>query len=390
MARTSLGAPTLLALGRSRAPGHVPGVTPRNGTRACDRISHIHDAVDLGPASAHSPVRTAACRSHRRPRWPPILDGQNVHDLGHSGGSTFGDVDAPDPGVRARRPRGRGKHARAPLSRHPGPGSRRGKGPRSAAILAAPVRHAAMVVVDHAGGPRGRGRLLRRRGGRRLVVLAGPRSARGLLRPRLPGRRGSDRRAARSAGPRAEGRPHERGHRPGPRRRVGRAGHPRARPARVRDARRTSRAKCILRTPGNRLPRGHGPRRHLVARARAARRARDGRRGPGRRRRRYPRTHDQHPAPPALGPRPGDLRRGPPAHGRPRRGLHPGGAGARAGQRQALRPELDREHPLPGERHGRRAVPARDLSAALPPRRPGGGSGLDHERVQPRERALLQ
>ena len=85
----------------------------------------------------------------------------------------------------------------------------------------------------------------------------------------------------------------------------------------------------------------------------------------------------QHLPRPALGPRPGDLRRGPVPHRHDRHRLREGHAGQRpalpqdGGDRQALRgPQRPRVHATHGRREGERDRPPRDVPAGVP--RAGG------------------
>ncbi len=112
------------------------------------------------------------------------------------------------------------------------------------------------------------------------------------------------------------------------------------------------------------------------------REARSARREPLRRR-----VH-QPPAPPRLGTRAGNLRRGSHSPRRDGGGSHPGSPAPRDGVREALRAQQHRERAFPRRREGRRRRAARGLSGALPPRRRRGRAFCD-ERLQRGQRAVV-
>ena len=142
--------------------------------------------------------------------------------------------------------------------------------------------------------------------------------------------------------------------------------------------------------PRHRVPAGDRPGGHLGRRADAARRDGDLRRGAGHEQRlagarqarplpgpRLLVAEHQHLPRPALGPRPGDLRRGPVPHRRHRHRVRARHAGQRPAvpedgrHRQALRgPQRTRVAAPRLRRAGERDRPARDLPAGLP--RAGG------------------
>ena len=98
----------------------------------------------------------------------------------------------------------------------------------------------------------------------------------------------------------------------------------------------------------------------------------------------------QHPAPSALGARPGDVRRG---HGAPRphgSRVRPRRAATRHRRREALRGQQHRGHALRRRRADRRAHAARGLPAALPRGRAGCPRRLGHVGVQLGERRALR
>ena len=85
------------------------------------------------------------------------------------------------------------------------------------------------------------------------------------------------------------------------------------------------------------FPVGAGARRDVRSRSSSARRRGDRRRGPRQGANVHPRADDEHAAPSALGPRAGDLRRGPVPPRRDGRGVRRRRAAARDRERQALR-----------------------------------------------------
>ena len=137
------------------------------------------------------------------------------------------------------------------------------------------------------------------------------------------------------------------------------------------------------------LPGADGPRCQLESGAGGAHRRRDRPRGPQLRCQLAGGGVHQPAAPPRLGPGPGDLRRRPGARGRPGGGLQPRHRAPRHRLREALRPQLDRQLPLPGGCAGQPAGAARALPAPLPRLR-GGRRRLGDERLQPGERDLVR
>ncbi len=138
------------------------------------------------------------------------------------------------------------------------------------------------------------------------------------------------------------------------------------------------------------LPQRDAARRELGPRAAAAGRRRDREGDPRPGRQPLGRHVRQPAAPPVVGPRAGDARRGPVPARRAGGARGRGGAGPqRDGVREALRAQLDRGDADAGGRAGRRAHAARGLPAAL---QAAGRRrrGLLHERLQQGERRLLR
>ena len=168
---------------------------------------------------------------------------------------------------------------------------------------------------------------------------------------------------------------------PVPRRAGPSPGHPRVRVQR-RATRRRGRQRHLL--PGH-----HGPRGDLGRRPRGAHRRRHRPRAARRRRRPLRRRVRERAPPPGVGPRPGDLRRGPPPPRRAGRRPHPGGATPRHGHAEALRLQLDGERPLHGRRHRRRGGAPRGLPPPLQADR-RRGRGLRDERLQRGQRRVVR